>query len=181
MASSGLSRTGADVATLVLFSGLPGCGKTTLARRLASERHMPLFAKDRVQRVVRDSIPGTHPLAGYHLILDLADEQLALGVSVIADAVFPRAGFRADAAGIAARYGAAFRPVQCVCTDERVWKGRLDGREQYVPGWEPVGWAEVERLRPEYEAWDVPVLVLDAVQPVATNLARLLAYVDDGD
>ena len=57
----------------------------------------------------------------------------------------------------------------------------MEHRTQYVPGWTPVGWADVERLRGEYEAWDDSALVLDAVQPVEHNFARLLAYLIDFD
>src|SRR5688572_10856480 len=104
------------MATLVLFSGLPGCGKTTLARRLAEQRNLPLLSKDRVQRVLRDSECAGAALLSYQLILDLADEQLALRVSLIVDAVFPRAGFRDAANEIAVRNRALFRPVVCVCS-----------------------------------------------------------------
>jgi predicted kinase len=169
------------MATLILFSGLPGCGKTTLARRLASHQRLSLVSKDRVQRVLRDSECVGAALLGYQLILDLADEQLALGVSVIVEAVFPRVGFRADANEIAARNGAWFRPVVCVCSDEYIWRARIGSRTQYVPGWTPVGWEEVERLRGEFETWDESALVLDTVQPVEANFERLLRYLDSFD
>ena len=73
--------------TLILFAGMPGSGKTTLARMVARRLKVPVFAKDRVQRVLRD-----HHLApersgdGYFIILDVADELLSLGLSVILDA-----------------------------------------------------------------------------------------------
>lgn len=55
---------------------------------------------------------------------------------------------------------------------------RLTERVVYVPGWEPVGWTEVERLRPRYIAWPPgTALCLDAVAPAATNLAAALDYV----
>ena len=40
--------------TLILFAGMPGSGKTTLARMVARQLKLPLFSKDRVQRVLRD-------------------------------------------------------------------------------------------------------------------------------
>ncbi|MBL8118000.1 MAG: AAA family ATPase, partial [Anaerolineae bacterium] len=40
--------------TLILFAGMPGSGKTTLARIIARRMNIPVFAKDRVQRVLRD-------------------------------------------------------------------------------------------------------------------------------
>jgi predicted kinase len=162
---------------LILVSGLPGCGKTTLARRVAGTLRAPLFAKDRVQRVLRDHVPGAAPLDGYRLLLDLADEQLALGLSVVLDAVFPLDGFRAAAREIAAHHDAAFRPVYCFCSDEAVWRARMDARVQYVPGWDPVGWDEVERLRPLYQPWAPgAALFVDAVQSIDENLQHVLRY-----
>jgi predicted kinase len=166
--------------TLVLFSGLPGCGKTTLARQVATTLHAPLLAKDRVQRVLRDHVPGAAPVDGYRLLLDLADEQLDLGLSVVLDAVFPLAGFRDEAQAVAARHAARFRPVYCYCSDEAVWRARVEARVQYVPGWTPVGWDGVERLRAFYEPWDpAAALFVDALDPPADNLARVLAYLRD--
>ena len=40
-------------AVLILLTGLPGCGKTTLARKLAAHLRVPLFAKDRIQSTLR--------------------------------------------------------------------------------------------------------------------------------
>jgi predicted kinase len=166
--------------TLILFSGLPGCGKTTLARQVATALHAPLLAKDRVQRVLRDHVPGAAPVDGYRLLIDLADEQLSLGVSVVLDAVFPLAGFREEARAIAARHAAGFRAVYCYCSDEAVWRARTAARVQYVPGWPPVGWDEVERLRTFYEPWDpAAALFVDALAPPEANLGRVLAYLRD--
>jgi predicted kinase len=166
--------------TLVLFSGLPGCGKTTLARQVATALPAPLLAKDRVQRVLRDHVPGAAPVDGYRVLLDLTDEQLGLGVSVVLDAVFPLAEFRDEARAVAARHAARFHPIYCYCSDEAVWRARVAARVQYVPGWTPVGWEEVERLRGFYEPWDpAAALFVDALDPPAANLARVLAYLRD--
>jgi len=40
--------------TLILFAGMPGSGKTTLARMVSHRLSVPVFAKDRMQRVLRD-------------------------------------------------------------------------------------------------------------------------------
>jgi len=167
---------GAVTPILILFSGLPGCGKTTLARQLASRLGAPLLAKDRVQRLLRDQMPGADPVTGYHLLLDLADEQLGLGLSVILDAVFPLPEFREAARAIATRHGAAWRVVYCYCSDESVWRARMDGRVQYVPGWTPVGWEEVERLRALFQPWQPgEAIFADSINPLVANLATVLA------
>ncbi|MBN1964244.1 MAG: AAA family ATPase [Anaerolineae bacterium] len=165
--------------TLILFSGLPGSGKTTLARQLATLYRLPLLSKDRVQRALRDHVPGAEAINGYHLILDLADEQLGLGLSVILDAVFPLPGFREAAHAIAARHAARLRVIACACSDRALWQARCADRTQYVPGWNPAGWSEVERLEPVYQPW-LPdaALHVDAVRPTEANLALIRTFLE---
>ncbi len=164
---------------LILFSGLPGCGKTSLAQAVARRLRLPLFAKDRLQRVLRDEAPGAPLTTAYRLLLDQAEEQLGLGLGVVLDAVFPPARFRQAAREIAARRGVALAVVQCVCSDEALWRARLDSRPEIVPGWPPEGWAEVERLRPIWQPWPPgETLVVDAIHPFESNLAAILAYID---
>jgi predicted kinase len=169
-------------ATLILFSGMPGSGKTTLARLVARRLGIPAFAKDRVQRVLRD-----HNLAeastgdGYYIILDQADEQLSLGVSVILDATFPLDHFRTVASEIAARHRARFCALYCTCSDDRVWADRMKQRVQYVPGWKPVGWEDVLRMRDYYQPWNENALTVDSVNPPEENYSLAVDYIRQAD
>jgi predicted kinase len=168
-----------DSRVLVLISGMPGTGKTALARGLVQALRIPVFAKDRIQSALRTrGLAGRATVDGYHLMFDLADEQLGLGLGVVLDAVFPLVEFRLVARDIARRHRACFRPIYCYCSDESVWRERLGGRRQAVPYWTPVGWAEVERLREIYEPWEPETtLFLDALDPVEENLALALGWI----
>jgi predicted kinase len=164
--------------TLILFAGMPGSGKTTLARMVARRLCIPVFAKDRVQRVLRD-----HNLAdessgdGYYLILDMADEQLSLGLSVILDATFPLDHFRIVASEIAARHKANFCAIYCYCSDDDAWRERMTTRVQYVPNWQPVGWDVVVRMRDYYQPWNDNALLTDSLYSPEENFPKVLEYI----
>jgi len=114
-------------------------------------------------------------------MLDLADEQLSLGVSVVLDAVFPMEESRLAARDIAYRNSARFRPVYCYCSDQSVWRERMKGRQQYVPNWTPVGWEAVERLQAMYEPWDPETtLFVDSLNDLEDNLVLILDRIRRG-
>jgi predicted kinase len=161
--------------TLILFAGMPGSGKTTLARMVSRQLRLPVFSKDRVQRILRDHhLAAENTGDGYYIILDMADEQLGLGVSVILDATFPLDHFRQVANEIALRHNAYFCAIYCHNSDDEVWRKRMEKRVQYVPGWRPVGWEDVLRMRTYYQPWGDNALAIDSLDPADDNFARVL-------
>jgi 2-C-methyl-D-erythritol 4-phosphate cytidylyltransferase len=164
---------------LILLSGLPGAGKTALARAIAERLRVPLLTKDRIQSALRTrGLAGRTTADGYHLMFDLAGEQLSLGVSVVLDAVFPFQEFRLLVRNIASQHGARFCPIYCFCSDWSVWRERMTGRCSYVPDWTPVGWAEVKRMREVFEPWDPETtLFVDSLSPIEDNIALALDWI----
>jgi predicted kinase len=164
---------------LILFSGLPGTGKTILARKVSKHLGIPLLEKDRVQSVLRlHELADRSTADGYHLILDLAEAQLKLGLSVILDGVFPLDGFRSAAREIAGMNDARFCPVFCYCSDVSVWKKRVEDRVGIVPDWTPVDWEEVERIRAIFEPWDpLTTLSVDSMMGLDSNLSMMIDWI----
>jgi predicted kinase len=168
--------------TLVLCAGLPGTGKSTLAEGLGRALGWPVFTKDRLEAALwRSGVRREHGAgrAGYELLTTLAESQLGLGQPAILDCVAGREAQRRDWRELAERHGARWRPVECVCASPALHQQRLTGRQRGIPGWYELDWAEVERVRAEYEPWTAERLVLDLGRPAAENLAQALAYVTD--
>jgi hypothetical protein len=53
----------------------------------------------------------------------------------------------------------------------------MNQRVQYVPGWPPVGWDDVLRMRDYYQPWNDNALTVDSMVSPEANLLRVLDYV----
>ena len=168
-----------DKPTLVIFSGLPGTGKSTLADRLARELCWPLLRID-------DVAGNVPPDADYRfwdekvlVLLTIAEEQLKLGVSVIADSVFMGAD-RLHAQEIAQKNAAIFRPVYCFVSDEAIWEKRVNERVDTPGNHEVATWERIQHQRQWFAAWQPGTgLFIDGIEPVEENYLKVLEFVSN--
>jgi len=163
--------------TFVIFSGLPGTGKSALADHLARELRWPLLRID-------DVAGNVPPDADYRfwdekilLLLTIAEEQLKLGINVIADSVFMGAD-RVHAQEITQKQGAIFRPVYCFVSDEVLWEKRVTKRYDAAQNSNVASWGQIQHQRQWFAPWESGTgLFVDAVNPVEQNYAKVLEYV----
>lgn len=167
---------------LIIFSGLPGTGKSTLAEALAKDLGIPVFAKDWLEAtLLRSELKRTNeekPLgfAGYELLTVLAERQLMLGQSVILDSVAASQSIRRTWRQLAENYKAKRYVIECVCSDETLHRSQLKGRQRDIPGWHELEWSDVERVKGYYSAWEEKRLVLDMAQSLHQNLSKARDY-----
>ena len=76
---------------LIVLSGLPGTGKTTIAQILARECHATYLRIDTIEQAILSSLRVQNDLGalGYVVAYELARANLCLGGTVVADAVNP--------------------------------------------------------------------------------------------
>ncbi len=161
--------------TVVVMGGLPGSGKSHLSRRLAAQLPASLLTVDTVERGMRAAGMGEDQpigLAAYGVAQAIAAEQLAVGLTVIADAVNIHPDARAAWLGLAEAACVGLVVIEVVCSDQEVHRRRLEERDDDVP---PVDWAQVQRLRSVYAPWPAPTTVVDTLGSV--DLAALVGLI----
>ena len=161
------------MARLIALAGLPGVGKSTVARRVAQALPAMWVRIDSIEQALRDALlePGE---AGYRIAYRLAADQLRLGLDVVADSVNPLGVTREAWRAVAAAAEAALLEVELVCSDAGEHRRRIEQRAADVAGLVLPDWRAVTGR--EYAAWDRAPLRIDTASLSAEEAAaRILA------
>ena len=167
---------------LIAFAGLPGSGKSTIARELALRTGAMWLRVDSIEQAIKDTgvVPGDMRDAGYRAAHAVAFDNLRLGRDVVADCVNDWKIARDAWQAVGLRAGVAVMWVEIVCTDAAEHRRRVENRIVDVAGLDPPDWqAVVDR---DYHAWDRERLVVDtagcsiddALEPILAALRRML-------
>jgi 8-oxo-dGTP diphosphatase len=113
---------------------------------------------------------------GWSIMSRVIEQQLSRGKSAVADLV-ARDEVVDQWRELAEAYGAKFSVIECRCSDEEIHRSRIEGRQRNIPGWYELSWERVALGRSLYLAVEGPKLRLDAVDPIAENVASASAYV----
>jgi len=78
---------------------------------------------------------------------------------------------------LADRFGVPLVVIETVCSDPELHRQRLESRSRVLGAFTEPSWDAVVRRREEWMDWTEDRLVLDAVRPIAENLARAIDWV----
>lgn len=157
---------------LYIFGGLPGTGKSTLARRLAQRTGAAWLRVDSIEQAIRDTGLGLRGPEGYAVAQAVAVDNLRLGRPVVADTVNPIPLTRADWRGAAARAGAPFVEVFVQCSDEGEHRRRISERACEVPGLQMPDWDAVAGR--QFAPWPSAAVRLDTAGQTPDQSAAAL-------
>jgi len=157
---------------LVVFSGLPGAGKSTLAQAVARELRAVWLRVDTVEQALRDLCAVDVQGEGYRLAYRVAADNLRLGLGVVADSCNPIELTRREWQAVARDAGATCVDVEVVCSDQDEHRRRMEGRVSDVAGLELPTWREVQAR--EYHPWTAERIVIDTAGRSPAESAREL-------
>lgn len=162
----------AGVAMLIVLGGLPGTGKTTLARELAQRLSAMYLRIDTVEQAIITSrlLLDAGP-AGYFVGYSVAADNLSLGLTVVADSVNSLAVTRDAWFEVAKTTGAAFVEIEVICSDSVEHRRRVELRTADISGHKLPSWQDV--LNRPYDPWTRKRIVID------TAALSIMQAVDD--
>lgn len=165
---------------LVMFSGLPGSGKSAIADQLGRRLPAAVLSVDPIEAAIcRCAITQSFEtgVAAYEVASVLAENHLRLGLSVIADAVNSLEIARSMWHRAALNSGAPVTVIEVICSDPDVHRSRLASRVRDIDGFPEPTWDDVTARQAAWEDLTEDRLVLDTTEALGHNVERALAYV----
>lgn len=164
-------------ALVLVFAGLPGAGKTHLARAVAERLGATFLRIDTIESAVASTLmPIQDSPVGYVAAEWVAQDQLTSGRDVVIDACndveIAREGWR----DLAERTGARLAWVEVVCSDPVEHRRRLADRDSDWPGQGNPSWEQVQLRAAGWEPLTEERLLVDNVGAAAPHVEAVLAH-----
>ena len=178
-------------AKVIIITGHPATGKTTLAHRLASELNLPLLWKDQIKESLSETLgSGTDEWsrqlskATWSLLYQQIEMLLKANVSFVVEGNFDPQYANSQWQVLANKY--QFRPVQILCeADPDVlltrYAGRIQSAERHIghvdesenPAFlasirRPFGWLEIEGQRITIDTTDFTTIDIQQITKTIT-------------
>ena len=163
----------AEQARLVVFAGLPGVGKTTLAREVATCLGATFLRIDTIEAAIASTLTAfeDNPV-GYVVGAGVAADQLRAGRPVVVDAVNAVEVARQGWVDLAREHGVETDFVEVTCDDPGEHRRRVEGRVAEMPGQHIPTWVQVQER--QWQPFTVDRIVIDNNGDASANVRRIL-------
>lgn len=162
---------------LVVVSGLPGVGKTSIAEIFAARTRSVHLSIDAVEEsILACGLPSGWQVgvAAYEAARAMTEQNLRLGHDVVVDAVNDSEEARQTWRTAASLTGARIQFVHLVISDIQEHRRRLIGRDRDLAYVEEPSWSDVQRRRADYAGWSDEALEFDTTAQAADEVAEAL-------
>ncbi len=171
---------------LIIFGGLPGAGKSTIARKLAQQLKAVYLRIDSIEQAIKNASELYNQntkieiiAEGYMTACALAQDNLEIGLTVITDSVNPIEITRNAYRKIAQETNHPFLEIEIFCSDKARHQERIETRKTTVPNLKLPTWQEV--IDRDYEFWETKHLGIDTASCTVDEAAeRIIALIKGG-
>jgi predicted kinase len=160
---------------LVVFCGLPGVGKTALARAVADRLAATFLRVDTIEAAIVSTLtPFEDNAVGYVVAGWVAADQLRGGRSVVADAVNNVEPARQGWITVARDCAVPLRFVEVICSNPVEHRRRVEMRTAEMPGHGVPTWEQVRHR--EWEPFTQPRMLVDNLGNPERNIQTVLDW-----
>ncbi len=171
---------------LIILGGLPGTGKTTIARELARQLGAVHVCIDSIEEAILDSgvlgspigPPISSPIrlpindAGYRVAYAVAADNLRIGRTVIADSVNPIPLSRDAWVEVANLAQVSAVEIEVICSDAKEHQHRVETRVSDIARSRSLTWQDV--FSRDYRPWGREHIVIDTASRTVEQVVLIL-------
>ena len=157
---------------LYIFSGLPGAGKSTLAKSISKILKAVYIRIDTIEQGIRDLCKFDVQAEGYRLAYKIVEDNLKIGNNVISDQCNPINLTRKEWNEVAIKNNCKYMNIEVLCSNKEEHKNRIENRKAEVENLKLPSWKEV--MEREYEPWNEKHITIDTANKTIEECTKEL-------
>jgi predicted kinase len=160
---------------IILFCGLPGVGKTTLARSVASLIDAPLLSSDKIRKemIYYPTYSNSERRLVYVVLVLLAKYLSGAGLDCILDATFNRERSRIEVKEKLSQNDVRLFVIECMCPEDVIIRRLRERKHDYSDA----DYSIYAKMKNIYEPVQGEHLVVDTSLPTEISVQKILIYV----
>ncbi|WP_297575550.1 AAA family ATPase [uncultured Deefgea sp.] len=161
---------------LIVFGGLPGTGKTTIAKALARKLPAVYLRIDTLEQalIASQKVGADIGAAGYLAGYAVAQDNLRIGLNVVADSVNSLHVTRQAWKSVALETNVPIFEIELICSDATEHRQRVEGRQADIIGHNLPTWKCV--LERRYDKWESEHLLIDTANVSAEQALNTIIH-----